>query len=397
MAGNQREMERRERRADKERKHKRIVWTVIAVIIAFLAIMKICEININSVKNHFTDSEGNFTLTDGVVEDNYPYILDASQNVSVININNKLGVVTPSSFTVLNSKDATVEYSFEHGYSNPVFASSGIYSLIYDQGSNDFRLDTVSSAVYEHSSAKSILCGDVSKNGNVVLATTSSEKLCDIKVFSKTLKELFSISLSDGYVISAAISDNGKRIALAAVNGENADIVTNVYMYDVSSASESIQSVTLPQGLLIDLNFCGNTLYTVGDTYAGVIKKSGEYTDVFENSGISTRCFTYSPSGELIIAYNSYSNSSDNVVAYIKSSGKIKTQINVDSNIKSVTATSSLVSILTNSRILSYNLSNGEEKERLSADDSAKSICAMGSEVFVQKQSVIDRSVENDD
>lgn len=397
MANNQREMERRERREQKDKRQKRIIWFIIAVIIVVLAIMKVCEININSVKNHFTDADGNFTLTEGVVEDNFPYNLDSSLGVSLVNINNKLGIITPSSFTVLNSQDATAVYGFEHGYSNPVLEGDGIYSLVYDQGAKKYRLDTVSAAVYEKEAVNSILCADVAKNGNVALATTSKEKLCDITVYNKTLKELMTLSENDGYIISAALNENGKKLAFAVVSGENANLKTTVYVYDVSSGTPSYEPVQLPHGLLIDLSFCGNSIYAVGDSYVGVIKRSGKYADVYESGSISTRCFCFSPSGELIIAYNSFSNSSDNVVAYVKSNTKVKLEIKVDSNVKSITSSSSLISVLTNSEIISYNISNGEEKERISVDNSVKAVCRMGSEVFINKQSVVDRSVTNND
>lgn len=397
MADIQREFERQERKAQKDKRKKIIIWIIIAVVIAVLAIMKISEININSVMNRFVDSEGNFSLSEGVEQDNYPYTLDASQNVQVVNVNNKLGIMTPNSFTVLNSNDAEVEYGFEHGYSNPVLETAGVYSLIYDQGGDTYRLDTISSSVYEENTDSSLLCANVSKDGDVAVATTSKDALCDVKVYSKSLKELLSVNTNDGYVVSVAISDNGKKVAFATVKGENANIVTNVTAYNVSTGAKLYETVLLPSGSLFDLSFCSNDLYVVGDSYLGIIDKSGKYEDVYEQGNISTRCFCYSPSGDLIIAFNSFSNSTDNVVAYVKKNGSVKTEINVESNVKALTASSSLISVLTNSEILSYNISNGEEKERLVVDDSVKTICRMGSEVFINKQSVIDKSeVESD-
>lgn len=397
MADIQREFERQERRARKDKRKKIIIWIIIAVVIVILAIMKISEININSVMNRFVDSDGKLNVSAGISDDNYPYTLDASQNVSLVNINNKLGVMTPNSFTVLDSKTAEVEYGFQHGYSNPVLETAGVYSLVYDQGGDIFRLDTISASVYEEDTDNSIYCANVSKDGDVAVATTSKDALCCITVYSKTLKELFSVNTSDGYVVSVALSDNGKKVAFATVQGKDANIVTNVSVYNVSSGTKCYETVLLPQGSVIDLSFCGNNLYVVGDTYAGVITKSGEYKDVYEKDSISTRCFCYSPSGDLIIAFNSFSNSTDNTVSYVKKNGDIKTAISVSSNVKSVTASSSLISVLTNSEIISYSISNGEEKEKIVVDDAVKTICRMGSEVFIHKQSVIDKSeVESD-
>ena len=392
MADNQREMERREKRARKDRRHKRVIWILIAVVVLVLIIMKVCEININSVKDHFTDAEGKFTLTDGVTQDNFPYNIDSSQNVSLVNINNQLGILTPSSFTVLNSKDAVSEYVFEHGYSNPVLETAGIYSLVYDQGAKAYRLDTAGGAVYEEDTPNSILCADVSKNGTVAIASTSKEKLCDITVYSKSLKKELEISTSARYIIDIELSDNGKNVAAAVVSGENGNLKTSVYVYSLSQGADDVKPVVLPQGSVLDISYYGSNILVIGDSYAGIIKKGEKYEDIYAKDKISTRCITYTPSGDLVLVYNSYNNSTDNVISYIKQNGKIKNEIKVSGNIKCVSAGSSLVSVLTNSEIITFNISSGEEKGRASTDDSAKSICSLGSEVFIHKQSLIDRS-----
>lgn len=391
MAGNQREMERSERRLKKDRRNKKIIWIIIAVIITVLVVMKVCEININSVKDHFTDENGNFTLTEGVTQDNYPYSLDASGDVTVSNINNRMGILTPNSFTVIDSSSAETEYTFEHGYSNPLLKSAGVYSLIFDQGGNSYRLDTTNGAVYEREISGSILCADVAKNGTVAIATTSGETLCDIYVYNKSLKELIKTSISYGYAVDIAVSDNGKNISVACVNSENANLKTVVYSYEAENTES--RTTELPAGILADISYSGSSLFVVGDSYAGVIKKNNEYEPIFEQGTIKTTSLCYTPSGELVLVYNEFSNSTDNVISYIKTSGKIKNEITVSGNVKSVSASSNLVSVLTNNQIISYSLSKGEEKSKTVTDDSSKSICQMGNQVFVHKQSLIDRSV----
>ncbi|MDE5973537.1 MAG: hypothetical protein K2G73_02570 [Eubacterium sp.] len=388
MAGNQRKIEREERREQRERKHKLIVWIVIAVVVLALIIMKICEVNVNSIKDRFTDANGNFTLTEGVITDNFPFSLDASQNVIVTDFNNMLGVLTPNSFTVLESKEASVNYAFEHGYSNPVLSTEGVYSLVYDQGSNNYRLDTTSQAVYEEETAKPILCADVAKNGTVALATTSKEKLCDVTIISKALKEEWSFGISDGYIVDIALNDSGKELAVAVVNSENAELVTTVYTYRAGGSSTG--EVQLPSGTLAKIKYSGGNIWTVGDTYLGVIKK-GEYVSVFEQGSINTNCYSFTSSGDLLIAYGGYSNSTDCTLSYVKSNGKVKTDISLAANIKDVSATAGLVYVLTTDEIISYNYKNGEEKNRYDNNDSVKSICALGSSVYTHKQSVIDK------
>lgn len=394
MAGNQREMERREKREKKDKRNRIIIWIIIAVIIAVLAIMKIFEINVNSIKEKFTDENGGFSLTGSVENKNLPYNIDASQNVKLINFNNRLGVLTPGSFTVLDGKTADEEYTFAHGYSNPVLASGGIYSLVYDQGGNNYRIDTVSQSVYEEVLDSTILCADVAKNGAAAIATASKEKLCDIKVFSLSLEKKLDISISDGYIIDIAVSDNGKQVAAVAARSADADLITTVMFFNTDGTQGA--SVELPSGSPADIRFDGKSVWVVGDTYIGVIK-NGKYSEVFEQGSVNVQCFNYSSSGDLVAAFSDYSNSVDCTVAYIKSGGKIKSQFRCESGIKAISATDTLASVLTADSIISYNLKNGEEKQRADVSDSVKTICRLGSTVYVHKQSVIDAVTKSEE
>lgn len=47
-----------------------------------------------------------------------------------------------SSFTVLDTSNASLVQTFNHGYSNPIVETAGSYSLLYDQGGAAYRLDT---------------------------------------------------------------------------------------------------------------------------------------------------------------------------------------------------------------------------------------------------------------
>ena len=149
MAGNQREMRKKELKAKKDRKNKTIIWIIIAIVVAVLIVMKVCEININTVKEHFTDSSGKLSIFQNVDKNNFSYNLDSSQNVTVKNINNKLGVLTPSTFTVIDTKKAVAKYTFDHGYSNPVIKTfifiSPLVNLLsaFTQDTSYIRLRTI--------------------------------------------------------------------------------------------------------------------------------------------------------------------------------------------------------------------------------------------------------------
>lgn len=182
--------------------------------------------------------------------------------------------------------------------------------------------------------------------------------------------------------------DSGKELAIAVVGSQNAELVTTVYTYSVGSTES--ESVQLPSGALAEIRYSSGSILCVADTYVGVIKK-GEYVPVFEQGSINTICYDFTSSGNLLIAYGGYSNSTDCTLSYVKSNGKVKNDISLAANIKDISATAGLVYVLTTDEIISYNYKNGEEKNRYENNDSVKSICALGSSVYTHKQSVIDK------
>lgn len=391
MAGNQREMRNKEKKAQKDKRNKTVIWIIIIVVAAVLAVMKICEININTVKDYFTDSDGKISVTGSVSESNYPYNIDASQNVTVKNVNNKLGILTPSSFTVLDTKKASALYTFNHGYSNPVLKESGIYTLIYDQGSNTLRLDDTRENIYEHETENNIFCADVAKNGTIVYACTSDEKKCDIVVYSKALDKKLSVGISYGYVTAAAVNNSGSKIAFAAVTSKDAQLKTRLYTMDVGTGKVKAK-IDLPSGNVIDLKYNSDKLYVVADSYVGIVSNQKSYKEVFESGKINTVCFAYTPSNELILAYNAYNNSTANKIVRIRGGGSVGREVSVTGTIRSISASSSDVSVLTDSNIITYRLGNMKQRSKQTVDDTVKSICRIGSTVFVHRQSLIDKS-----
>ena len=139
------------------------------------------------------------------------------------------------------------------------------------------------------------------------------------------------------------------------------------------------------------MTYSSGNLFVVADSYAGVVINQKKYKDVYKGDQINTVCFTYSPSNDLILVYSDYNSAADNKLVRIKSNGKIKDELKIDGNVKSVSASSSIISVLTSNSINSYSLGNLKEKGKADTDDSVKSICRMGSNVFVHRQSLVDR------
>ncbi len=390
MASNQRENARKEKQREKDIKVKKIIWIILIAVVLILAAMRFAEIDFASLKEKFTDENGKFTISQNVQTNAYPYSLDSSDNVKVHCVNDKVNVLTETSYTVLNPNDAQVMYTYNHGYSNPILSFSGNYSCLIDQGSNRFRLDTNSENVYETKLDNKILCASVSKNGNVIYAVESKDAKSTVYVVNKSLKKLMSFDVNEGYVVDTAIDNSGKKFAYAVVNSKNAKFITTVYTINMND-EKPIASFEFAQTYAVDLHYSSSSdLYFIGDNCVSVISSQKKLTEVFKKNKVHTVCVNYTKNDELIYVYSDYSESSENSVAYIKSSGKIKTNIDLKQKAKYVNCSSNEICVLFSDKVVTYSLTKGEMKKEIKCDDSLKSVNKLSSRIFVQRGNLID-------
>lgn len=386
MASEQRAEERRERKREKDRKTRRIVWIVLAVLVVIIIVMKLCEIDYNQMKSVL--SGGTQAVSDKLDGD-FPYTLDSSDKVSVQKQGSRLAVLTSSSVSVLDPGDANVEFTSVHGYANPIMKVSDSYLVTFDQGGKKLRLDYSGENLYEINSKTSVLCADVADNGNVAYATTSEEKRSDVYILSKTQDEKLKYSVSYGFVTNIAVSDNGKKVAFLAMNSQDAKLMSKLYLMNAGD-SEPYAEFDISGSTILDIEFDSNKLFVIGNDFLSVVS-GDDMKSVIKQGSMNTVCFDYMPGGELVLAYNTYNNSTSNSIVRVGSSGSVKSTISVDGTIKDISCSSSEVSVLFSDSIVTYKLSSAEQVSKIECTDLVRSITRMSSSLFVQSQSLLDK------
>lgn len=386
VSSEQRAEERRERKREKDRKTRRIVWIVLAVLVVIIVIMKLCEIDFNQVE---TVLSGGSQAVSDKLDGDFPYTLDSSDKVSVQKQGSRLAVLTSSSISVLDPGDADVEFSAVHGYANPIMKASDSYIVTFDQGGKKLRLDYSGENLYEVNSKTSVLCADVADNGNVAYATTSEEKRSDVYILSKTQNEKLKYSVSYGFITNIAVSDNGKKVAFLAMNSQDAKLMSKLYLMNAGD-SDPYAEFDISASKVLDLEFDSNKLFVVGNDFLSVVS-GDDMKSVIKQGSMNTVCFDYTPGGELVLAYNTYNNSTSNSIVKVSPSGSVKSTVSVDGTIKDISCSSSEVSVLFSDSIVTYKLSSAEQVSKTDCTDLVRSITRMSSSLFVQSQSLLDK------
>ena len=129
-------------------------------------------------------------------------------------------------------------------------------------------------------------------------------------------------SLSYGFVTNIAIRDNGSQVAFVAMNSKDARLQPKLYLMRVKD-TEPYASFDLPGTQVLDIAYRGSSLYVVGDSFVSVVN-GDKLETVLKNGEVQTVAYDYSGSGDLVVAYSSYSNATQNTVARITAGGKVQ-------------------------------------------------------------------------
>ena len=77
----------------------------------------------------------------------------------------------------------------------------------------------------------------------------------------------------------------------------------------------------MPNCNVLELKYNSDNLYVVADDYIGIVSNQKKLKTVFECGKINTVCYTFTPNDELVLAYNDYSNSTENKLVRVRASG----------------------------------------------------------------------------
>lgn len=386
MPTNERANKLREKKRQKDKKTKIIIWSVLGVIVLTIAIMKICEIDFADVKNKISAN----TAVSSVSEDVYPYSLNISGNTDVAVVNDKLAVLSDSSLTVFNPTNAKKTYSFEHGYTNPVMLSSGNYICTYDRGSTRLRLDITSKQLYEKTVDRNIICASLASNGTVAYASFSDDADCELTVITKTERKKMTLPIKGGYITRIAVNSSGTKCTYVTVSSTDAVITSTVHTINVGD-SEDTATAEYQSSNILDVTYSdSNDAYIIGDDFLSIVSSQKKFVNVFEKGTISTANYCYTAKNELIVNYRDYSNSSESNLAYIKSNGSVKCKTTLGNTVKYLSSSGNNVTVLFPDGVSTYSLSKFESKKTYKCDSSINSVHSLGSKIYIQYGQYID-------
>lgn len=359
----------RARRNDNKNKTKLIAVLVVVALLVMAGAIYLFQSNGEKLKSATTDG--------------FPHTVENTSQESFIK-SSKSNIVFLSNtlLELINPSNGVEVKSVTHFFSKPICEVNDKYIMTYDQGRNNFRIDTANKVICESESSDNILTACIAKNGTYAVATVSGESGSKITVYSKNLKELFTWKSTDSYIIDCELTSDGNTLSVATVSSENAILKSTVYILDVRKKAE-IKHFDYPNTVVADMKYVSNNdLYVISNKSCAYISNNKESLELLKNGEQTIFSYDFSSNGNVAIVFGSVENTHDFTVETFSKNGTKSFSLPVAQDIKDIASANSSVSILLGEKIEKYNM-KGELIGNVATPKSANSFVQFGEKEYL--------------
>lgn len=227
----------------KVNKKKIVIAVIIGILILSFIIISIIYIRNKNVRIWIDKN----ILRKEVVQNNLPTIeLDESENSNVYAFNKYIGVLCKNQFSIYDNtgkqeKNLTIEIT------KPIYDTNGRHLVIAEEKGQKIYLITDKDIAWEKKVDGNISQVEVNKNGYVAVTIVDTSYKTVISMYDNEGNWLFNSNLSSTRVVSTAISNDNKYLALAEVDTSKTQIQSSVKIMSIedgkNNPSESIKNV----------------------------------------------------------------------------------------------------------------------------------------------------------
>ena len=198
-------------------------------LLAFVVLSFLTNTNLITYQNFyhfFQDLNASAERVDIFTHDSVSYPTDGEQSFTLYR--KGLAVAGNTNVTIFS---ATGRQLVSHGiqYNDPVAVGSGKYLLVYERGGKQYSLYNANTQMYAGEAEYPISGAAVSDSGMYALISSANDANSAVYLYNNRFA-LINIYKKGGNVIDAAISADGRRIALLTVTPNKGGVSTSVML-----------------------------------------------------------------------------------------------------------------------------------------------------------------------
>ena len=273
---------------------------------------------------------------------------------------NKITYVLSETFIETYNSSGYNLISDQHGFSNPVLKTSAARALVFDRGGTGCKIYNFKKCVAEKVLDDKIMAAHIGRDGSTAFVLNSNEYASRVEVYDKDFNRRYSWNAASETISAVALSDNGSKVAVAAVKTVNGEYITSVYIFNYKSASP-IFTKQIKGDIVISLYSDSKSVWAV--TLNGVYRigwKDHSSTDIEFLSGVDIVCHSYN---KMAVAAPSESNSLDTTVSVFDKTGQKVISVDISGEAEDICIGKKYIYVLKSDTVEVYDMLGNFIKE----------------------------------
>lgn len=337
----------------------------VALFLAALAMVLIAvalvafrnTLNLDSIKRWFTYRA--LVLSDSGQAEAFRYGGQLSDSFAVLD--GDLLVCSQNTLSLYSGSGTRYVHesvSLEH----PVVDCSGSLAAVYDAGGSSLYVLGQRELIWSARDLDAILCAHINRQGMLTVVTQASGYRGAVTVYSASYKPMVRLNIHSAFVMDAALSDDGRTLAILTIGQQDGDFATTLSLYTLNSAqgtvdeaSEYEPDLTVPLGgvVSLDMRHAGNLVWVLGDRGLSVTGHDGATAEC-DWSGRYLKLYDLSGDGFAAALLGRYRAGSRATLQVVDKTGEVTGRLELDEQVLSLSAAGRYLAVLTGDRLDIY-------------------------------------------
>lgn len=229
-----------------------------------------------------------------------------------------------------------------YSMAQPVLSSNGTRAVLYDVGGKDVCVFDEEGILADLDSEIAVISASLNKKGWLVLCEQAKGYNGAVKVYNSSGNPVYEWYSGSGYVLSAALSSDNKKLAVLTVTKEGGELV----FFKLDSTEEQGR-YKLPGELMLDVCFLDNDNAAVlTDSMWLLVGTDGELQKSYDFEGKFLNRFSMDGNGFTTIVLSDYQVGSSMEVLTISKKGEVTGKLETEREITGLSVRGKYIAVL---------------------------------------------------
>ncbi len=361
-------MEEKQQKPKKKRRFLRRIIVFLVLLVAVLgavsAVVFRDSLNLDSIKRWF--HYRSLVLSDSGQAESFLYGGDLSDTFAILD--GDLLVCSPNNIS-LYSGSGTCYVDQSVTMDTPVVDTNGSLAVVYDAGGCSLYilgqreliwsaadLQDILSDGSERSDSFAILSARLNRSGQLTVVTQSGGYRGVVTLFDSSYQRMVDVNLSSAYVMDAALSDNGRDLAIVTIGQDNGAFATTLSLYALNTTAAGAftpdHTLSLGACVVLDTNYTSTEVWALGNRGLDIVTGDGSATHVDWSDRYLKR-YTLSGDGLAVALLGKYRAGSQAELWVVDQQGQCNT-LELNEQVLAVSAAGRYIAVLTGDRLDIY-------------------------------------------